>query len=52
MNTKKHILIKKYLKQHSLVESNIVSFNNFVDKRMQEIVNDLNNTMTNEDVCD
>jgi DNA-directed RNA polymerase subunit B len=45
----KHIVVKKYLEGHSLVESNIVSFNNFIEKRMQEIVNDLNNTMTNDD---
>ena len=34
----KYVLVKKYLEQHSLVESNITSFNNFVEKRMQEIV--------------
>jgi len=46
---KKHLVVKKYLESHSLVESNIVSFNNFLDIRMQEIVNDLNSSMTNED---
>ncbi len=34
-----HIVVKKYLKKHSLVESNITSFNNFIDKRMQEGLN-------------
>jgi DNA-directed RNA polymerase subunit B len=37
----KYILIKKYLEQHSLVESNITSFNNFIEKRMQEIVQEI-----------
>jgi DNA-directed RNA polymerase subunit B len=38
---KKHLIIKKYLEEHSLVESNIRSFNDFVDRRMQEIVDEL-----------
>jgi len=37
----KHILVKKYLAQHSLVESNIVSFNNFMEHRMQQIVDEI-----------
>jgi len=37
----KYILMKKYLEQHSLVESNITSFNNFIEKRMQEIVDEI-----------
>jgi len=51
MNTKpsKHIVVKKYLEEHSLVESNIISFNNFIEKRMQEIVNEIAGTITNED---
>ncbi len=44
-----HIIIKNYLKNHSLVESNIVSFNNFIEYRMQEIVNEINESMENED---
>ena len=47
--TKDHILVKKYLKEHSLVESNITSFNNFINHRMQEIVNELNETIPHED---
>ena len=46
---KKHLVVKKYLESHSLVESNIVSFNNFLDIRMQEIVNEINESMDNED---
>src|SRR3989338_7715989 len=46
----KHLLIKKYLQQHSLVESNIRSFNDFVARRMQHIVNEVNETINQEDV--
>src|SRR3989344_8968830 len=47
---KKHLIIEKYLKEHSPVESNIVSFNNFIEVRMQQIVNDLNESISNEEV--
>ena len=46
----KHLIVKRYLQEHSLVESNITSFNNFVKIRMQEIVNDLNDSLTNEEI--
>ena len=29
-----HVLVKEFLKNHSLVESNITSFNNFIEKRI------------------
>jgi DNA-directed RNA polymerase subunit B len=45
-----HLLVKKYLEEHSLVESNIVSFNNFIDHRMQEIIDELNDTIPSEDI--
>ncbi len=44
-----HIIVKNYLKNQSLVESNIASFNDFIDYRMQEIVNEVNDSMENED---
>ena len=47
---KKHLIVEKYLKEHSLVESNITSFNNFIEVRMQQIVNDLNENINSEDV--
>jgi len=47
---KKHLIVQKYLKEHSLIESNILSFNNFIEERMQEIVNDLNESLPNEDI--
>jgi len=44
-----HLIVKKYLKDHSLVQSNITSFNNFIDQRMQEIVDEIQQTINNED---
>ncbi len=44
-----HIVVKKYLEGHSLVESNIISFNNFIDRRMQEIVDEIADSINNED---
>ncbi|MBI5148653.1 DNA-directed RNA polymerase subunit B'' [Candidatus Pacearchaeota archaeon] len=46
----KHVLIKKFLAQHSLVESNIVSFNDFIDLRMSQIVTELNETTQQDDI--
>jgi DNA-directed RNA polymerase beta subunit len=48
--TTKHLLVKKYLEQHSLVESNILSFNDFIKNKMQQIVNDINNNLQNDEV--
>jgi DNA-directed RNA polymerase subunit B len=45
----KHLVVKKYLEEHSLVESNITSFNEFIGQRMQEIVNDISESINNED---
>jgi len=50
MGDKKNILMEKYLEQHSLVESNIRSFNDFLDNRIQRIVNEVNDSLNNEDV--
>ncbi len=50
MIQQKHILVKKYLEQHSLVESNLRSFNNFVQQRMQSIVAEVNRNIEQEDV--
>ncbi len=41
----KHLLVKRYLEEHSLVESNIISFNEFIGKRMPEIVEDLSKSL-------
>jgi DNA-directed RNA polymerase subunit B len=45
----KHVLVKEFLKNHSLVESNIRSFNDFIENRMQEIVTELSEGLPNED---
>lgn len=45
----KYLLVKKYLEQHSLVESNITSFNNFIEKRMQEIVDEISESLPKEE---
>lgn len=50
MEEQKNILIKKYLKQHSLVESNILSFNDFINNKMKQIVEEINDTINNEEV--
>jgi len=44
-----HLLVKEFLKNHSLVESNITSFNNFINERMQEIVSELSENIPDED---
>jgi DNA-directed RNA polymerase subunit B len=44
-----HLLVKKYLQDHSLIESNIVSFNNFIGHRMQEIVEELNESINSDE---
>lgn len=49
ITNEKYLLIRKYLEQHSLVESNIVSFNNFVEKKMQEIVTELSESLPKEE---
>ena len=49
MKKDKHLIVKNYLKEHSLVESNITSFNNLIEKRMQEIVNEISESINNED---
>ncbi len=45
----KHIIVENYLKNHSLVESNIVSFNNFIEHRIQEIVDEINSSIETDD---
>ncbi|MEK6855403.1 MAG: DNA-directed RNA polymerase subunit B'' [Nanoarchaeota archaeon] len=47
---KKNILVERYLKQHSLVESNINSFNDFIDNRVQQIINDVSQSLSNDDM--
>ncbi len=49
MKKDQHLIIKKYLKENSLVESNITSYNNFIEKRMQEIVDEISETIEKDD---
>ncbi len=49
MKNNSHIVVKKYLSDHSLVQSNITSYNNFIEKRLQEIVDEISETIDNED---
>ncbi len=49
MKKDNHLIIKKYLEEHSLVESNIISFNEFLEHRMQEIVDEISESMNNEE---
>jgi len=49
MGKNDHIIVKKYLEDHSLVDSNIRSFNNFLDQKMQEIVEEVSKSINNED---
>jgi len=49
MEKNKHIVVKKYLSEHSLVESNVNSYNIFIDQRMQEIVKEVNESIENEE---
>ena len=49
MKKDNHLVIKKYLEEHSLVESNIISFNEFLGQRMQEIVDEISETINNEE---
>ncbi len=46
----KHLLVKKYLQQHSVVESNLRSFNDFIARRIQHIVQEVNEGIEQEDV--
>ena len=45
----KNLIVKKYLKDHSLVESNIISYNEFLEHRMQEIVDEISSSIDQED---
>jgi len=44
-----HIVVKKYLENHSLVESNVTSFNEFIEHRMQEIVDEVSSSIEQEE---
>ncbi|MFA6022527.1 MAG: DNA-directed RNA polymerase subunit B'' [Candidatus Pacearchaeota archaeon] len=45
-----HLITRKYLAENSLVESNLTSFNNFIDKRMQEIVDEISENIEQDEI--
>jgi DNA-directed RNA polymerase subunit B len=49
MKRNKHLIARKYLESHSLVESNIISLNDFIEKRMQRIVEEISKTVEDEE---
>ncbi|MEM3405870.1 MAG: DNA-directed RNA polymerase subunit B'' [Candidatus Pacearchaeota archaeon] len=40
----KHILIEKFIESHSLIESNIKSFDDFIENRLQEIAKEVSSS--------
>ncbi len=50
MGRKENILVEKYLKEHSLVESNILSFNNFINNKIQQIVSEINASLEHDEI--
>ncbi len=49
INENKHLIVKKYLEDHSLVESNVTSFNEFIEHRMQEIVDEISGSLEQDE---
>ena len=45
-----HTLVKSFFNSSSLVESNLASFNDFLDAKMQEVVQDVNSMIYDEDL--
>ena len=50
MEKNKHLIVKKYLQNHSLVESNITSYNEFIQHRMQEIVDEISKSIESDEI--
>jgi len=46
----KHVLIEKFIDSHSLIESNIRSFDDFIENRLQEITKEASSAFINEDM--
>ncbi len=47
---KTHILVKKFLEEHSVVESNILSFNDFIDNRLHQIAQEVSKNIASEEI--
>lgn len=50
IQNKRNVLMKKYLEQHSVVESNLLSFNDFIQNKIPQIISELNENISNEEV--
>ncbi len=50
INPKEHSLVKRYLSEHSFVESNLASFNDFIEHRLQQIINMINEEISKDEV--
>ena len=50
LKSDEHVIIQKYLSENSLVESNLTSFNNFIERRMQEIVDEISENIEQDEV--
>lgn len=44
-----HLIVQKYLQDHSLVSSNITSFNDFLEKRVQEIADEVSKSVESDE---
>ena len=49
MEKNNHLIVKRYLQDHSLVASNITSYNDFIKTRIQEIANEISGAIENTD---
>ncbi len=49
MEKNNHLIVKRYLQDHSLVSSNITSYNDFIKTRIQEIANEISGSIENSD---
>jgi DNA-directed RNA polymerase subunit B len=46
----KHVLIEEFVESHSLIESNIRSFDDFIENRLQEIAKEVSAGFVSEDI--
>jgi DNA-directed RNA polymerase subunit B len=45
-----HVLVRRYLKEYSLVESNLASYNAFIEHRVQNIIDSINEDISKDEV--
>ncbi|MBS3100391.1 DNA-directed RNA polymerase subunit B'' [Candidatus Pacearchaeota archaeon] len=49
LGDEEHIILRKYLEDNSLVGSNLISFNNFIEKKIQEIVKEISDSIESDE---